>query len=340
MKITSSSEHRALRLLTQLHYGRPRPLNVLSKMRRRDHRQTSRWGWRTHIRGIGVGLKRTNLEFVESVRCLTVYVRRKLPEHRLPTQERIPKKLKLASLGEEVLTDIVELRGQIMAHSASMIQPGNNVGHEQGEPGTLGLLVTKTGSLDVLALGCSHVLARSGVVDPAASNRVEQPLDVNADPEQNRFGRLTGDFTTLSRDQRTSEDFALARVEVPWMPALADTGLIVSGLIDPADISQGTATLMNGVKTKDAHGFVLNSNWSGTINDVPFVGDVDFENLVSYQTACLPGDSGAIVLQDGTTLALGIHIAGSPADNFGLLMPLGPVFDRLGLQVVTKGGTE
>jgi len=340
MKTTLSPELRALRLLTQLHYGRPRPSKVLSKIRQRDHRQTSRWGWRTHIRGIGLGLKRTNLEFVEGVHCLTLYVRRKLPEHRLPVQERIPKRLKLASVGQEVLTDIVELRGRITAHAASMIQPGNEVGHEQGEPGTLGLLVRKAGSPGVLALGCSHVLARSGVVDPAASNRVEHPLDVNADPEQNRFGQLTTDFVTLSRDEKASEDFALARVEVPWRPALADTGLIVSGIIDPTTIAQGTATLMNGVKTKDAHGIVLNSNWSGTVSDVPFVGDVDFENLVSYQTACLPGDSGTVVLQDGTTMALGIHIAGSPADNFGLFMPLGPVFDRLGLQVVAEEGSQ
>jgi hypothetical protein len=182
-------------------------------------------------------------------------------------------------------------------------------------------------------------LARSGV-GAAENDRVEHPLDVNANPEQNRFGRLTGDFTTLRRDEKTSEDFALARVEVPWMPALADTGFIVSGLVDSTSIAQGTATLMNGVKTKDAHGSVLNNNWSGTIGDVPFVGDVDFENLVSYQTDCLPGDSGAIVLQDGTSLALGIHVGGSATDNFGLLMPLGPAFDRLGLEVITKGGAR
>lgn len=270
---------------------------------------------------------------------MTIYVRRKLPEHRVPPDERIPKKLSLVSLGVEVLTDIIELRGRVIAHAASMIQPGNNVGHKLGEPGTLGLLVRKGQSPDVLALGCSHVLARSGT-GAAENDLVEHPLDVNADPEQNRFGRLTADFTILSRDEKASEDFALAKVEVPWIPSLVDTGLVVSGVVDSnSDITEGTATLLNGVKTKDAHGAVLSSKWCGTISDVPFVGDVDFENLVSYRTSCQPGDSGAVVLQDGTTMALGIHIAGSAQDDFGLMMPLGPVFDRLALQVVTNEGT-
>jgi hypothetical protein len=146
MNITMSPEQRAVRVLTALHFGRSRPTKLLSKTRQRDRRQTSRWGWRSHIRGIGVGVKQTKLEFIDGVRCLTVYVRRKLPEHRLPPEERIPKKLTLDSVGEEVLTDIVELRGRITAHAASMIQPGNEVSHEQGEPGTLGLLVRKAGA--------------------------------------------------------------------------------------------------------------------------------------------------------------------------------------------------
>ena len=333
-----SPEQQAVRLFSELFYGKSKRAKALSKARQRDRRQAQRWGWRAHIRGIGAGIKLTNRQSVEGVRCLTIYVRRKLPERRIPAEERIPKKLGLASLGIDVLTDVVELRGRIIAHAASLIQPGNEVGHQFGEPGTLGLLVRKGASPDVLALGCSHVLARSGV-EAAENDLVEHPLDLNADPELNRFGQLTEDFTRLSRDEKTSEDFALAKVEVRWVPALADSGAVVSGIVGSgADIAEGTATLMNGVKTKDAHGAILNNNWSGTFSDVPFVGDVDFENLVSYQTACQPGDSGAVVLQDGTTMAFGIHLGGSSQDSFGLLMPLGPVFDRLGLQLVTKEG--
>lgn len=336
MKPARTLEHRAVKLLTSLHLGRRKPVQTLSTSQRRDRRRTLNWGWRSQVRGIAAGLKQSRRPELHGLPCITIYVRSKVPEHRLPATERIPKRLRLDSLGQDVITDVVELRGQITAHAATLVKPGDEVAHELGERGTLGLLVQEDGNQDVLAVGCSHVLARSGA-GAAENDRVEHPLDVNADPDQNCFGRLTSTFTVLSTDRTTSEDFALARVDVPF--DLDTGGLTVSGIVDStAGIASGTPTRLVGLRTSNALGSVINGTWSGTINDVPFVGDVDFENLVSYQTNCVPGDSGGAVLQDGTSLALGIHVGGSAADNFGLFMPLWPVFQRLGLQVIAKKG--
>jgi hypothetical protein len=310
-------------------------LKQLSKARQKDYRATAKWGWNSNIRGIGVGEKHVNGERVAGVPCLTIYLRSKLPQHRIPPSERIPHRLRLAATGEEVVTDILQMKGPITAHAASMVQPGVEVAHKLGDRGTLGLLVRKSGSPQVLALSCSHVLARSGV-GSSAGDLVEHPLDVFADPEVNRFGLLTDDFTRLNAGSDISEDMALASVAVNWLPALLDTAVVVLSVADSRPgFQSGTTTLLNGIRTKEAHGEIINGTWSGTIHDVPFAGDVDFTNLVSYRTDCQPGDSGAAVMQDGEQSALGLHVGGSPQDKIGVFMPLWPLFDRLKLKLVT-----
>lgn len=329
-------EHRAVKVLTRLHFGRRKPIKSLSKSRQTDWRKTRSWGWKTQIKAIAAGVKRAEGKQFSDIPCLTVYVRKKLPAPRIPSNEFIPETLRLETLGAEVLTDIVELSGPIVAHAASEIQPGTQVAHFRGEPGTLAVLVRKAGSSQILALSCSHVLARSGV-NVQEGDLVEHPFSiVMPDPRTNEFGRLTKSFVTFSPGQVASQDYALATIDVPPIAAQADTGILVDTVLNPAGGFQiGTPTLMNGVITKQAHGTVANSNWSGTIENFPFVGDLDFENLIAYDTACSAGDSGAAVLQDGTTSIMGIHVGGSSQDQFGLFMPISPVMHDLGLSLYT-----
>ena len=327
--------HRAVRLLSALHLARRRPPRKLGDARRRDRRVTARWGWSSHIRGIGAGFKRVRGTPDLATPCLTIYVRRKLPLDRVPANERVPPRLHLATLGREIVTDIIEVRHPIVAHAAPGIQPGMEVAHEYGDPGTLALLVRKGRAAAVRAASCSHVLARSGV-QAAEGDLVEHPPMYSGDHRANEFGRLTDTFTRLDTAGTCSEDFALATIDVPYLAMLATNQRVIDTVADSsAGFSPDLPTRLQGVRDPDVSGHVLNPSWTGIVDDVPFVGGVHFRGLVPYSTACRPGDSGAAVLEQGTNTVLGLHVGGSTQDDFGLFMPLWPIFEELDLKLVT-----
>lgn len=327
-----TGERQALTVLSALHL-----LGRLVKPEKgpawHDWRATRGWGWRSVV-GIGVASKRVMNSIVGEQSCLTIYVKRKLPKSRLASDHVIPEKLFLQSTGMEVLTDVVEIKSPIVAHSASMIQPGLDVAHQQGDPGTLALLVRQGTGEDVLALSCSHVLARSGV-GAGAGDFVEHPVLYTSQYEQNEFGRLTDTFTRLNSYDTFEEDIALAKVDVPFSAAMASNGTVVRSIYDSTPGFASTIrTSLQGSQNPDSPGSILSSNWSGLVQDMPFVGTVKFENLVMYSTASKVGDSGAAVLQQGTSTVLGLHVAGSTSDGVGLFIPLWPVFQRLQLRLV------
>jgi len=323
----------ATKLLSELHLKGRRRTHRLTKVKARDRRVTLHWGWADHIRGFGVGQKRTEGNTVQDSPCITFYVRRKLPKNRLPERLRIPESLYLATIGKKFLTDVIELKGPIVAHSAGNIQPGNDVAHEFGEPGTLGLLVRTSGLQGVLGASCSHVLARSGVAAKAGDVVEHPPLFGQT---TNTFGTLTKFFTRLNASDSFAEDFALALISVPFVTALATNGLVVTTIADSRPgFSPDLPTAIQGIHSPNRPGKVINPSWTGTVNNMPFVGEVQFENLVPYETPCMAGDSGSVVLQKDTQTALGLHVAGSTGDGVGLFMPLWPIFQRLGLTLVT-----
>ena len=324
---------RAVKLLSELHLKRRRGTSRLTKSKNRDRRATVHLGWADHIRGFGVGQKRTGGNAVEDSPCITFYVRRKFPKNRLPKRLRIPESLYLATIGKKFLTDVIELKGPIIAHSAGNIQPGNDVAHEYGEPGTLGLLVRMSGLQGVLGASCSHVLARSGVAVKVGDVVEHPPLFGQT---TNGFGALTKYFTRLNTSDSFTEDFALALVSVPYVTALATNGVIVTAIADSRPgFSAGLPTAIQGIHSADRPGKVINPSWTGSVANVPFVGEVQFENLVPYETPCMAGDSGSVVLQKDTQTALGLHVAGSTGDGVGLFMPLWPIFQKLNLTLVT-----
>lgn len=327
-----SPERKAVALLTALHVAAKRPREPLAKTKKRDRQATVHWGWKSHIRGVGFGYKRTQGKTDLSVPCLTIYVRRKFPRQRLPRNEYIPGRLFLADLGQEVQTDVIEVRRPIVAHAASSIQPGQDIAHQFGELGTLGLLVQLPGDAAVLGASCSHVMARSGVQASEGDFVEHPPLFTTSNLDQNEFGELTKFFTQLNVSEVFEEDFALARIDVPHQSVLSTNGTIVQAVADPGDgFTPGLQTSIQGFRSVDSPGQVINPSWSGEIQDIPFVGTVKFQNLVPYSTQCAPGDSGACVLEQGSATVLGLHIGGSSEDQFGLFMPLRPVFTRLQL---------
>lgn len=329
----SDAARKAARVLAALHLSRRGPVKSLSKVRQRDRQSTHSWRWKSHIRGVGFGYKRVDSMPDLNQPCVTFYVRRKFPEHRIPPNERIPETLHLASVGHPVITDVIEMRDPVVAHAAANIQPGVDVAHRFGEEGTLGLLVRMGRSSAILAASCSHVLAREGLA--SEGDFVEHPILLSSGGgEQNEFGRLTSTFTVFNQSDTFDEDFALAAIDVPHIVRLSSNGTIIDSIADSTPgFSPGTPTSLQGLKSPDLSGEIINPEWHGVI-EMSLVGSVQFKNLVPYSPGGVAGDSGAAILQTGTSTVLGLHIGGS--DSFGLFMPLWPVFQRLDLSLVTS----
>ena len=297
------------------------------------------WGWGTHIVGVSAGRKTTlGDETVEP--CITLWVRRKLPRRLLSRRACIPAVLALDMPGGACATDVRELCRPIVAH-AGRIRPlrlGVDIAHVRGVTGTLGLLVTREGTDGTFALGCSHVLARSGV-DVAENDPVDQPLNVPSEPED-AVGALCADFTVIrgrSNGAANPMDAALVRLSVPAEAVFAD------GTPGPVAVSFATAgqiaatwrnTLMSGATSGSVAGRVIGTRASMTVERVPFVGEAVYSNVVLYSTRCAEGDSGAAVLTPDGSTAIGLHVAGSSADRVGLFQPIGPVFQKYGLSLV------
>lgn len=200
----------------------------------------------------------------------------------------------------------------------------------------LGLLVTRGREKTVLAASCSHVLARSGVLAREGDLVEHPPLPAGSAqaPELSEFGRLTDEFTRLDGDSVFDEDFALAATDVPIRPEFLNDAIVATAVADPgAGFAPERQTLLEGVVSPGAEGQIINPAWRGKVSELPFVGDVRFESLVPDRTRCARGYSGAAVLDLGGTSVLGLHVAGSEQDEFGLFMPLWAVFQRLGLRL-------
>jgi hypothetical protein len=184
------------------------------------------------------------------------------------------------------------------------------------------------------------VLARSGRLADGHVD-IEQPVTDGSDDTDDAIGALIDNgFSTLKSGPtaRNSADVAIARLSANASSALLATGQVPlrASVLKAAQFTRGMRTLMSGIATEAAHGRVIGHEAVFTVDQMPFVnGVVPFEGLVAYETRCARGDSGAAVMKDGEPEVLGIHTAGVSAERFGLFQPIGPILDRLGLELVT-----
>jgi hypothetical protein len=336
-----SKEHQAVRLLTNLHFPSRRTGTKWTKARKSDHRNSLAWGWHHNILGIGVSQKRTSGSPITDTKCITFYVRRKPALNRLSKNQRIPETLTLRSVEQQLLTDVVRLDSRPVAQvlasdTVRPLSPGAGIALWNGPgPGTLGLLVRQVGSPRILALSCSHVLALCG--NSAPKQPIEQP-SANGFNSANQVGLLTDVFSTVQGgDSPNTEDIALATVDVDHNSACTDLQIVLNsfrGTNEP-DLPTGTPTARNGIGSQFQQGRIHATNVTMHFDDYPVVRSATFKDLVSYETVCAPGDSGAAVWQDQTTQALGIHIGGASTSGLGFFLPIGPIMDNHRLELVT-----
>ena len=328
---------RAVRALTRFHYagaGR-RTFNRHASL---DRRASAAWGWHENVVGIGVSWKRESGRRKANALCVTFYVLRKEPKHRLLRRQRIPECLELGSVEAGILTDVVEVPGRFVAHAARVrpIRPSAEVGHMRGGKGTLGPIVLQGAGTTPLALSCSHVLARSGTIEDFGKG-IEQPV---GDNDFDVVGTLV-DFTKLRPNTLATADVAIATLSVEANPAILGTSIVplAASSTLAKDFKVGTKTVLFGQVTNGARGEVEAFESTFDIGEMPFVnGRVEFSGLVAYKTRSAKGDSGAVVMSGEPgeqSLVLGIHTAGRSDGQMGLFQPISTIFSRFDLKLFT-----
>ncbi len=263
--------------------------------------------------------------------ALVFYVKKKLSLRRLSAAEMVPPTVHAElSPSRPISTDVVaigELHPQILK-TRNPVQPGNSIGHVKITAGTLGAIVKKGAKL--CALSNSHVLANSGRGSKGDTILYPGPLDGGVS-STDKVGTLA-DFIRFAAgggfDNRV--DCAVAELNAAALAKLDKTirelGIKPSGIVKPKrDMEVEKVGRTSGHTT----GRIVDINFRTRINYGIGVGLVGFLDQVLCTRYTDPGDSGALVLQKGTTKAVGLHFAGSSGGS--VFNPIADVLANLGV---------
>ncbi len=266
--------------------------------------------------------------------ALTFYVAKKMPPEKLRGDAMVPPALPETVGGRTtVSTDVVEigrLRLQLNV-KRTPIQPGFSIGHRRVSAGTLGAVVSKGKAR--LLLSNNHVLANSNrgksgdpVLYPAKDDGGKLATDVVAKLKTFHPLRRGGDFVN-------EVDCALA---APVRERLAEVLATIKNIGLPRAgkivLKRGMKVVKVGRTTGKTTGRIKDVNFHFSV-EYPGLGEVGFRN----QVLCTPytdgGDSGALVLDQRSRRAVGLHFAG--ADGGSVFNPIDAVLKALGVKLVT-----
>lgn len=286
--------------------------------------------------GFAVSEKRANDKRVQGVFCLTFFVRHKRPKSRLRSGTKVPKRLRLATTGSSVLTDVVELERMHVAHAS--LAPGASIGHIVGAAeavGTVTLIAKDKKTAEPLILGCSHVLAEGG--NAQQGDPVESPPNPSQDPGPNVVGHLTDRFMVINPAVLNRIDAALAEPvpgirlsdQIPQIGQI--TGVLDLNQLGPNEI-MSLPVMKFGAETGLTSGKVTGFPATVPIR-FPILGDrvIWFTDVATYDAAAAEGDSGAPVAHFETKQLVGMHIAGSSTSS--VLVPMKPILETLQIQL-------
>ncbi len=295
--------------------------------------------YRRNVVGVSRTLKPKIYESIgevdEDTMCVRVYVSRKEPESRLAKRDIIPKRVRVGLRRYE--TDVVEV-GEVKALSlTSKVRPlreGYSIGHYAVTAGTLGAFVFSGGNIYVLSN--NHVLANSSTdIDVRAriGDAVLQPGRYDGGKYSigdagDAVGGLYA-YIPLLEGKINYVDAALASLLSTDL--FSDT--IYSGhLDDDKMIRVGMALAYYGRSSGFKRVTVFDE--SATIR-VNYSGKIlTFEDQIVFKPNSIPGDSGSVLFDEKTRLAVGLVFAGS--DRIGVANKMWRVveeFRRIGIDI-------
>lgn len=267
--------------------------------------------------------------------AVVVYVVKKKKLKRLAASEAVPPAADLAlTRGQAVEFDVIEI-GKVVPETnvtRKPMQPGYSIGHVKVTAGTLGAVVTRGRSYQVLSN--SHVLADSGrgkrrdtILYPGKADGGKPPKDAAA--TLTRFKPFAKGGAFVNRVD--------AAIAAPLKARLRDLRADIKGLGLPrgeASAKRGMKVVKVGRTTGKTTGTVRDVNFRIKINYGAGVGVIGFRDQVLCTRYTKGGDSGSLVLDAKSKRAVGLHFAGSPTSS--VFNPFDQVRKALRIKLVTK----
>ncbi len=252
--------------------------------------------------------------------ALTFYVQKK---HDVPADQAVPEAVPEALVRRDVPTDVVEL-GVITLEALvqqTPVVPGFSIGHPDITAGTLGAVLGPRTRPRILSN--SHVLANSGLAANGDPILYPGPLDGGVDTDVIAHLAHFVPFDTSGAFVNTM-DAAVAEV-VPGRRAEVRSRVALLGVVP-----SGTAIATRGMKVAKAgrttgltHGEVRDVNFRFVLDYGGTVGSVGFMDQVLCTRYTDGGDSGSLVLEEGTGRVVGLHFAG--ANGGSVFSPIRPI---------------
>ncbi|HYJ05217.1 MAG TPA: hypothetical protein VEX43_08785 [Chthoniobacterales bacterium] len=301
------------------------------------HRKTSTAELAENVRenviGVGIGEKRRN-NLPQGELCLTIFVRKKLTPGRVADGQQLPAKFRKFVVDVEEMGDIrpAPVTGDAVTLLPSQVvrplQPGCSVGvvgaNAQPIAGTFGALVRKGNELFILSN--NHVLADENRLALGAPVFQPSPMDSSAQVPVATLATVI----PLQTGSPNLMDAAIAR-----LPAGAGVRPEIFNLRAPSATGAPTLHLpveKFGRSTNYRAGVISNPNIG---IDLPYgIGTLTFRNQVVIRSEpgsrfATDGDSGALILQRGTNVAIGLlH---SCNGTYAIASPIAAVLKELGV---------
>lgn len=218
---------------------------------------------------------------------------------------------------------------------------GVSAAHLNVSTGTLGYFFRSThpddSPEDVFVLSTCHVFAdsnRGKIGDPLLQCA---PMDGGGAP-QTHFARLHR-YVPLHLDSDTPNllDVAVGKLDnnVPYENRIADIGTVDGcrpvRLGERVRFRGNASGLTEGRVTATDCSARVSLDHRNPLRWIPFSGAIRIEPEHCGARFGRPGDSGALVIAESDTLAVGVYFAGARDGSYGLACPMEPVLDRLSL---------
>ncbi|UCG26268.1 MAG: hypothetical protein JSW55_09890 [Chloroflexota bacterium] len=314
-----------------------------------------------NVVGVGVGYKVVGGETTD-IPCVIVFVQRKVTAESLSAEQMVPADV------QGVPTDVIE-SGPIFAHQSNTDKfrpaPGGvSIGHYQITAGTLGVVARDKSTGERLILSNNHVLANSNDASPGdpiiqpgsadggtvADDQIGtlvrfQPIVFGGTPQPpgcnlaityaaigNFIARTLGSEHRVNAYQPQQEvnlvDAAVARPLVD--EDILDDILEIGTITGTVEATPGMPVRKSGRTTELTTGTVTAVNTTVTVGYGAGRTAV-FEQQIVSGAMSQPGDSGSLVVDGGSQLAVGLLFAGSSSTT--IYSPIDLVQDLLNVTV-------
>lgn len=284
--------------------------------------------WSPNIAGFGLGGKEAGGKRSRYI-SVRLYVYQKVHPSRLRREERIPQRIHLDHLEEQILTDVEPIAGEPVLHAP--LPAGSEVGHFSGSVGTTSCYVQKSGSTIPLLLSCAHVLAPFQAV---LDDQIESPVDHNSSTADNPVGHLFPGSIILHANATHPTDAAIAELlpEMVGSNNALGVGRITSMLLTPQSLA-GMPVEMRGSATGTVVRGQVSPDALATMKFRLRGQDYKVQNLLRYDISAREGDSGAAVVQLGTGKMIGIHVGAEQGTTRAFLAPSWVISSELGVSL-------